>query len=278
MTVYQINVMLVLFEIKPLWYLNVLINLHIIGVQKAGTTALANFIQQHPDIYVLDGKEAHIFDHPNFPELEKANGFIRRHVGRKLAQYKQQKIICDATPITLFNQRFLENCYHHNPSAKFIVMLRDPTERAISHYHMSCGNGQETRCMLMAFLLESRRLKKINAIYPAFDSPYRTQSYLRRGLYSKQLQAMFSLITKEQILVIHQQQLKNQHSELLNTVFDFIGVKHCQIAAQTVFATQKIHSHWSDPLAKLYAKCYFMLAGETTSRLAKWLSPLKAKC
>ena len=40
-------------------------NLIIPGVQKAGTTALASFLSQHPDICIVEGKEAHVFDDPD---------------------------------------------------------------------------------------------------------------------------------------------------------------------------------------------------------------------
>ena len=54
---------------------NIKVNLHIVGVQKAGTTALAHFLSQHPDICLVDGKEAHVFDQPDFYETEDKKAF-----------------------------------------------------------------------------------------------------------------------------------------------------------------------------------------------------------
>ena len=48
-----------------------LVNLHIVGVQKAGTSALAHFLSQHSDVCVVEGKEAHVFDQPDFASKDK---------------------------------------------------------------------------------------------------------------------------------------------------------------------------------------------------------------
>jgi len=241
-----------------------LINLHIIGVQKAGTTALAYFLNQHPDIYVVEGKEAHAFDHPALKNRPNKLLFIRQHFNKKLAKYNGQKIVCDATPITLFNPIYLQNCYQYNPHAKFIVVLRDPIQRAVSHFQMSKNNVEEDQCMLLAFILEKRRMLKLTeGPYFPFNSVYRTQTYLERGCYSKQLDNLFSTVPAGQILVLEHHDLLQNHQETLQGVFQFLQVDGFDIHASTIFPTDKRHQHWTDPLAILYAKLYFLLRGET---------------
>ena len=250
-----------------------MINLHIIGVQKAGTTALANFLHQHNDIYVVEGKEAHVFDHPDFEASPNKMAFAKGHYRQRLSGYAQQSVICDATPITLFNKRFLQHCVAFNPKAKFIVVLRDPIERAISHYHMSQNRGQESRCMLLAFLLEPWRLRHSQAqtSWP-FNSNYRNHSYLSRGLYAQQLQTLFELVPKKQILVISQSDLKHNHQQTLNKVFAFVDVDAQQISSKTVFTTDRNTHHWTDPIAKLYAKIYFWLKRQPGNQWHQLLS------
>jgi hypothetical protein len=247
-----------------------LINLHIIGVQKAGTTALAHFLNQHPDIYVVAGKEAHACDHPALKNRTNKPLFIRQHFNKKLVQYNGQKLVCDATPITLFNPSYLENCYQYNPQAKFIVVLRDPVQRAISHFQMSRNNLEEDKNLLQAFMLEKRRMHKLpDGPYFPFNSVYRTQSYLQRGCYSKQLQNLFNTVPVRQVLVIEHRDLLQNHEKTLQTVFQFVQVKSVDIQASTIFPTHKQHQHWTDPLAIIYAKLYFLLRGETWHRWRK---------
>lgn len=237
-----------------------LINLHIIGVQKAGTTALAHFLAQHPDVCLVDGKEAHVFDHPEFHLQANKARQARLKYRKKLNHYSNQKYICDATPITIFRPQYLEYCFNYNPDAKFIVILRDPVSRAVSHYNMSRTRGSEHRCMLHAFLFEPFRLKKyVRSQKWAFDSPARHQSYLSRGLYKAQLARVKKLVPKHNLLILQQEALLKQHSNTLAKVFEFLHLPTIPIAAKSHFQADKRYTHWSDGMAKWYAKCVFKL-------------------
>jgi hypothetical protein len=247
-----------------------LINLHIIGVQKAGTTALASFLSQHPAIYVVDGKEAHVFDHPHYAKQANKTVFAHKKYQSKLSSYQKQSIVCDATPITVFRQDYLQACYQYNPEAKFILILRDPVERAISHYHMSRNQKLESRSMLSAFLLEPFRLWNINKSGSwEFNSSFRTQSYLSRGCYSKQLTSLFRLIPKQQVLVLEQQDLSLQHKATMLKIFTFLDIHRHPIEPAKIFATEKPSSHWSDILARMYARLYYKCHREAPKNWGK---------
>jgi len=245
-----------------------LVNLHIIGVQKAGTTALASFLNQHPDIHVVEGKETHVFDHPNFYLQANKSRFANRKYNEKLTHYNHQSFICDATPITLFHPQFLNDCYQYNTQAKFIVVLRDPVERAISHYHMSRKIEAEKYPMLLAFLLENFRIKKVTKQKSwSFDSAFRTQSYLHRGLYSRQLEQLYATIPKEQVLVMMQSDLKNNHLKAMHRIFTFLDIPKANISTELVFNTEKKFTHWTDKLARIFARFYYAIHNESP---AKW--------
>lgn len=239
-------------------------------MQKAGTTALASFLNQHPSIYVVDGKEAHVFDHPEFDEQTNKTAFADELYQTKLTGYQNQPITCDATPITVFRPEFLQACYQYNPAAKFILILRDPVERAVSHYHMSLRRNQEKRSMLSAFLSESFRLKgiKTSGLWE-FDSPYRNHSYLSRGLYSQQLRNVYGVIPKEQVLVLHQHELKNQHKQTMHRVFEFLNLPLHNIPAKQVFVSEKHKLSKSEFLARLYARLYYFWHRETPKNWQK---------
>ncbi|WP_416305708.1 sulfotransferase family protein [Neptunicella sp. SCSIO 80796] len=239
-------------------------------MQKAGTTALASFLHQHPDIYVVDGKEAHAFDHPNISVHPNPSAFIQQHYNKRLKAFNNESIICDATPITLYHPAFLKACYRYNPDAKFIVILRDPVERAISHYQMSRREKDEHRCMLVAFILESFRLRKVrkHKSWP-FRSAFRTQSYLHRGLYRQQLDYLFQTIPRNQINVMMQSDLKHNHQATLARIFKFLDLPNAAIEPRTVFVTEQNFSHWSDTLAKIYARLFYRLKRETPEQWQK---------
>lgn len=251
----------------------ILVNLHIIGIQKAGTTALSSFLNQHPDIYLVDGKEAHVFDHLLYTQQTDKQAFATQLYQTKLSKYQNQSIICDATPITIFRPEFIKACYQFNPQAKFIVVLRDPVERAVSQYYMELARNYEHRSMLAAFLLEPFRLKGINRP-PAWniDSPYRTHSYLNRGRYHKQLKSLYAIVPKNQVLVLNQHALKNQHQQSMHKVFEFLGLPQQNIPSKQVFVSEKQMPSTNEKLARLYARLYFFCHRETPKNWQKLTS------
>jgi len=239
-----------------------LVNLHIVGVQKAGTSALAHFLSQHPKICVVEGKEAHVFDQPDFP-TDNSHSYASKRYEKKLSHYNHEPIICDATPITVFDPIFLKRCYAYNPGAKFILLLRNPVERAVSHFYMSKNRAREQNNMFMSFLKESKRLKHLSGNDAwASGSLWRDNSYLTRGLYKKQIENLFSVAPKDQCLIITQEELLNSHEKTLTDVFKFLNVDDFAIEAEKVFISPKTKKDPTERAARLFAALYFLSKGE----------------
>jgi hypothetical protein len=240
-----------------------LVNIQILGVQKAGTSALAQFLSEHPDICLVANKEAHVFDQPNYAEQPCVTEFAAKRYAKKLVHYAGEQYICDATPITLFNPTYLRRCVEYNPNAKFIVVLRNPIDRAISHYSMSKARGREKRNILMSFLLESIRLKKESqdSDWPS-GSPWRDQSYLKRGEYTSQLHRLNLLVPNSQVLVIRQEDLLNQHNKTLQDVFTFLNLEPVNVKQRKIFSQAEKPKGIIYFLAGLYARLYFAAKGK----------------
>ena len=254
------------FAVNKLNMMSPLVNLHIVGVQKAGTTALAHFLSQHPDVCVVEGKEAHVFDQPDFAQKDKKT-YANRRYSKKLSHYAGEKIICDATPITILNKVFLNDCYSYNPEAKFIVLLREPVERAVSHYYMSKQRGREKHNMLWSFMMEKYRLRSV----PEEDawlsgSVWRENTYLKRGEYKAQIADLLSIVPSSQCLILHQEALLNAHEQTLQRVMDFLGLPKCTIEPEKVFASDKNQRDKTETLARLYATAYFFIKRELPYR------------
>ena len=185
------------------------------GVQKAGTTALHDFLAQHPQVALLRDQALHFFDkEENFqatPDYRILHGNFKpgwrwRVAGEVTADY-------------LYYPRALNRIAQYNPEMKLVVSLRNPTGRAFSAWNMRRDKGQEQ----LEFLDALKRDQEIGV----WQRP-RGNGYIARSLYSQQLEAVFDLFPREQVLVLKYEDLRRDPAPLLNQLFDFLGVKRLQ--------------------------------------------------
>lgn len=216
-------------------------NLFIPGVQKAGTSALASLLSQHPDICLVQGKEAHVFDDPEYHLSSDKLNYAREKYASKLKHYNGERYILDATPVTIVHPLFVKEVTANCPSSKYIVTLRDPVERALSHYAMTKQRGRESRSPLIAFMLEKWRMKNFYDALPTspFESAYRDQSYLIRSNYQHQLNHLYSNVAKDNVLVTYQEDLLSQHHHVLSEIFSFLEIPFVPLEQKLVFQSEQ---------------------------------------
>lgn len=207
----------------------------IIGAQKAGTTALNYFLAQHPAIVMASGKEVHLFDSPDYSP-EAAAEEINRLYAPHFEEATLESLWAEATPIYLYLPYIVPALKRYNPRLKLIVLLRDPVERALSQYAMEKGRGSEHLPLWLALLLEPLRLWLArHDLTPA--SSLRCHSYIDRGKYAEQLLRLFEHFSADQILLIESAQLKQDHHQVLDMVYRFLGVANgVEIEPEQIFA------------------------------------------
>jgi hypothetical protein len=175
----------------------------IIGAQRSGTTSLYNWITSHPDVAPASQKELHYFDGRNY---EKGEKWYR-------AQFPlatDRRMTCESTPQMLYNPTAPARVEADLPgSTKFVVLLRNPVERALSHYWMSKGNGAEKEDLETALALEPVRLAQEEEAFQAgrYSYAHHKFSYAARGEYASQLTRWFSSIDQQRVLVLESESL-----------------------------------------------------------------------
>lgn len=101
-------------------------NFLIIGAAKAGSTALAAYLSSHPDVFVASEKEVHFFD-----------DHFQRGVDWYASRFeavREERAVGDATPTYMYTDEAIGRMADLLPDAKLIAILRNPVERAYSHY------------------------------------------------------------------------------------------------------------------------------------------------
>ena len=197
----------------------------ILGAQKAGTTALYDFLNQHPKV-VKKKHEVHFFD-LNFQK--GTSWYIEQFPQRPASGY----LIGDKSPYYLPHPYVPERVHTLYPNVKLIAILRNPIERAYSQYCMNCRAGTERLSFENALEAEAERLKGQveNMKDPAYNCiKHRRFSYLTRGVYVEQIKNWLEYFPKEQLLVISADELRKDGNATANKVFEFLGISPFKVS------------------------------------------------
>ncbi|MFY9260095.1 MAG: sulfotransferase domain-containing protein [Gallionella sp.] len=198
----------------------------IAGVQKAGTSALDAYLRAHPEICMAKQKEVHFFDRTRFFWLIPNYFAYHAHFSAE----NTHQLFGEATPIYAYWDVSIQRIWKYNPQMKIIVVLRNPIERAYSHWNMERQRGYETLPFLEAIEKEEQRCKGV------LPSQHRVYSYLDRGWYSVQIRRIWRFFPREQIMFIKYETLLSSPNEVLEGVWRFLGVSPIIVEKKIVHA------------------------------------------
>ncbi|HEX9097375.1 MAG TPA: sulfotransferase [Candidatus Dormibacteraeota bacterium] len=204
-------------------------NFLVIGAAKSGTTALCNYLDQHPQVYISDGKEPNFFIAEGRSEvpyrgpgdrdaLLRLDMWVstRERYESLFANATVEKAIGEGSTWYLYDEDAPRRIQQHIPAVKMIAILRNPVERAYSAFTMLLRDGRETTTDFMqALAAEDRRVR--SGWEPIWH-------YRRMGFYHRQLARYLSFFKAEQIRVVLQDDFTASPSETLRDLFTFLEV------------------------------------------------------
>ncbi len=202
----------------------------VIGAEKSGTTSLFEYMRGHPELHLPDAKEVPYFSH-----------------GKHALSWQEylEKWFGAADPAqrwgTVTPQYMVGGLYHpdpeaadgwgdvrtvparireQSPDARLIAILRDPTERARSHYEWAVQAGWETQPFEEAI----HDLLKADALEAARARPQENTGYITWGEYGRILAGYFAEFSAERILVLYTSDLKHDPAGVMRQIFAFLEV------------------------------------------------------
>lgn len=208
------------------WHSRALPDFIIIGAMKSGTSSLFSYISQHPQLFPSSKKEVHFFDSGLSPKVDnfvKGQAWYRTYFPLRKSMNTDSKTF-EASPLYIFNPLAPKRIFDLIPKVKIIVILRNPTERAISHYFHEKRKDREPLSILEALQQEEKRLEPVIKEKDYKSKAFIHQSYKARGLYKKQLERYLNYFPWKQILVLSSDDVFNETDRTLRRVFDFVGV------------------------------------------------------
>ena len=175
-------------------------NLLVIGGLKCGTTSLHHYLNLHPDVQMSRPKELNFF----VAELNWSLG-----ADWYMSHFRPEAPVRGETSPHYTNlPRFrgvAERIGSVAPNARLIYMVRDPIDRALSHYLHNVAGGYETRPIESALA-------------------DRDSAYVHRGLYAMQLEPYLERFGAERVEIVTREELKRRREETMRRAFGLLGV------------------------------------------------------
>jgi hypothetical protein len=215
-------------------------NFFIVGAPKCGTTSLAAWLAEHPNIYISPIKEPHFFNRDGMyvtDTLEEYESFFAEAGPEHLA-------VGEASTHYLYSRQAVPRILEYNPDARFIVCIRNPIEMVTSLHAERLWQGVETvRDFEKAWRLQPLRKQGKYIPRTIRRDPERLQygSYCRLG---EQLSRLYSHVSPSRVLVLVLDDLASNPQREYQKVLHFLGITENTFTPQFIVHNQRKAVRW----------------------------------
>ncbi len=226
------------------------VSVFIIGVQKGGTTALHNYLIQHPQIVGPLKKEVNFFNYEN--NYKAGNSWYHKQFPTRISRTFNKIIYLDSTPQYFDDLETPGRLYSYNKNSKIILLFRNPVDRAYSAWNMRKQfselppDEKEELCIRALSGSSPEHIEKFkNMVYsnpfPEFESlvvngideynkgKIDNFSIIQKGLYVYPLVSYLKIFPRNNILIIESNDLKKNKKKYLENILKFIGAQAVNI-------------------------------------------------
>lgn len=202
----------------------------IAGAQKSGTTSLYAYLSEHPQVCPPIKKEMSFFDNHFHRGLWwYRSHFPSRVVCRAEAGRNLPSLSGESTAYYMFHPHAPRRIAETLPDAKIILLLRNPVDRAFSHYQLNLRRGNEHLSFEDAIDAEGNRLageRNHMLQFERYNSfSYEKHSYLARSRYAEQISQWQALFPPNQLLVVESGELFHDTDAVFQRVLKFLGLQ-----------------------------------------------------
>jgi Sulfotransferase domain len=202
----------------------------VIGTARGGTTSLYRYLELLPGVGPAARKEIHFFD----LHYRKGTAVYRCYFPTRLEKLSALRagvptfVTGEACPYYIFHPNVPKRVKLVVPRVKLIALLRNPVERAYSHYHLEVRAGIEKLSFEEAIDREEERLhgemQRMLADENHISFNHQHYSYRSRGLYADQVQRWLSYFPRDQLLILRSEDLFAEPAETMRRVTAFLDL------------------------------------------------------
>jgi len=232
-------------------------NFFIVGAPRAGTTSLANYLKDHPEVFLTEPKEPNYFtrDHFNQTHLKYVPEYMKSYTAyMKLYSQASEKhrAVGEATTSTLRSSKAIEEISRLYPSAKIIVSLRDPVRMMESFHAHKIYEGRETELDFERAWRMVEKRKAGNSL-PKNLPVKGCLFYTDIGKLGQQVSVLLMHFNKKQVKFILFDDLQRNPEEVYHQTLSFLGVSGDDRNSFPVFNQRRSFRYaWVN---SLFSKC-----------------------
>ena len=226
------------------------------GAPKAGTTSLYHYLSSHPDVFMSPVKEPDYFD---------------KHYHRGLDWYAslfdgrtQERCVGEASVDTLASPEALERVYDLIPDMRFVFALRDPADRAHSHYWFEIMRGGQ------------RETRPFSSFIRDESNPWRNR-VIELGMYGEQVERYVERFGRDQVCAVRFEDLGTDRAAVLTSVLEFIGADSDALPAREDRKTHNVTVYPKRPGAyRAIRMLWDPIRARLGGRVFDWLYPIRS--
>ncbi|MEW8012319.1 MAG: sulfotransferase [Candidatus Thiodiazotropha sp.] len=196
-------------------------NFFIVGAPKCGTTALADYLGDHPQVFMSTPKEPHYFadNFPGYRVVSDLDGYLSLFSGADL----DTPVVGEASVYYLYSKTAVANIKAFDPDARLVVMLRNPVDMVHSlHTQLLFTLNENEPDFMTAWRLQGDRLS--GKFIPKYCKDTAMLQYHAVANYSEQLKRLYKHFPKEQVKIILFDDFKDDVRHTYEDVLDFLNL------------------------------------------------------
>ncbi|QLQ09794.1 MAG: sulfotransferase [Nocardioidaceae bacterium] len=239
----------------------------IIGAKRGGTTSMYNYLRMHPGVLGMfpqprASKSSDYF----FGGAVKGSRWYTSHfhttrfLARTADKLGYAPVTGEASPYYIWDPRIAALAYQANPDVRAIMLIRDPVERAFSHWQERVQNGVEPLDFAAALAAEPARtsgeLERMLREPGYHSTAHDWYTYRARGIYQPQLENWLSGFPAEQLLVLRSEDMYADVQGTVDRAVKFLGLPEFELPTTKTFNASRRPEMPGEPtqeLASFYA-------------------------
>lgn len=191
-------------------------NLFIVGAAKSGTSSLATYLAQHPDIFVSGIKEpAYYVKDAGYDDWGE---YLSLFAGRK------ELVLCDASTGYLYENTTAKDIALNHPGARILIMLRNPIDMAFSYWQYMQVDGNESCAFLESISDKQREIRRTDKFKHACKNWWCSYLYLERAMYFRQVKRYIDTFGRENVQIHIFEEFIKDPKETLQSILMFLGL------------------------------------------------------